>query len=217
MQKLKIMGANNVRVVQASQFSEPLTRSKLLAEQANNSNKFRQSSLFDYWKQQQIEKSASKTDSNPSTASMSELPTETAYHKYGKIMPASIQGSKQYCNKKFLDLIAMIGQFGAPNFFITLTANDNWEGLREVLGGRATIFSPVETTVFFIRRFHLLHDVLFGKSSIFGEVSNYFYRVEFQRRGSPHIHAFIWVSTPAKEQVVYATLEPLPDLVRKYE
>ena len=28
---------------------------------------------------------------------------------------------------------------------------------------------------------------------IFGEIVDFFYRVQFQQRGSPHIHALFWV------------------------
>ena len=34
-----------------------------------------------------------------------------------------------------------------------------------------------------------------------GEIADYFYRVEFQQRGSPHIHVLFWVKgAPAYEK-----------------
>ena len=38
-----------------------------------------------------------------------------------------------------------------------------------------------------------LHNVLKSKQIPIGEIQDFFYRVEFQQRGSPHIHALFWV------------------------
>lgn len=38
-----------------------------------------------------------------------------------------------------------------------------------------------------------IKDVLKCTAMPFGEIADYFYRVEFQQRGSPHIHALFWV------------------------
>ena len=39
----------------------------------------------------------------------------------------------------------------------------------------------------------LIFDVLKTEVMPVGETENYFYRVELQQRGSPHIHALIWI------------------------
>ena len=38
-----------------------------------------------------------------------------------------------------------------------------------------------------------MHDVLRGDVFAIGQKVDYFYRVEFQQRGSPHIHGLFWV------------------------
>ena len=36
------------------------------------------------------------------------------------------------------------------------------------------------------------HDFFKGSSSNY-HVSNYFYRIEFQQRGAPHVHSLLWM------------------------
>ena len=48
------------------------------------------------------------------------------------------------------------------------------------------------------RHFHyklqsLFTDVILSDAAPLGNISNYFYRIEFQQRGSPHAHAILWV------------------------
>lgn len=38
-----------------------------------------------------------------------------------------------------------------------------------------------------------IHDVLRNDVMPVGQITYYFYRVEFQQRGSPHIHGLFWV------------------------
>lgn len=38
-----------------------------------------------------------------------------------------------------------------------------------------------------------IHDVLRSDVMPVGQITDYFYRVEFQQRGSPHIHGLFWV------------------------
>ena len=39
----------------------------------------------------------------------------------------------------------------------------------------------------------LIHDVLKSEVMPVGEIADFFYRVEFQQRGSPHIPALLWM------------------------
>ena len=38
-----------------------------------------------------------------------------------------------------------------------------------------------------------IHDVLRNDVMPVGQITDYFYRVEFQQRGSPHTHGLFWV------------------------
>lgn len=69
---------------------------------------------------------------------------------------------------------------------------------------------PLLTSIHFEKRFNALikNIVLSGKQPL-GMVRDYFARVEFQNRGSPHIHMFLWIDGVPNE----ITNESVPDLV----
>ena len=56
--------------------------------------------------------------------------------------------------------------------------------------------------------------VLKGNVMPIGEIVDHFYRVEFQQRGSPHIHALFWVKDAP--QYDKASNEAIVDFVDKY-
>ena len=43
-----------------------------------------------------------------------------------------------------------------------------------------------------------IHKVLKSAANPIGEITDFFYRVEFQQRGSPHIHALFWIKDAPK-------------------
>ena len=54
--------------------------------------------------------------------------------------------------------------------------------------------NPVTVARIFDRRFHVfLKDVILSDANPIGKVKDYFYRVEFQLRGSPHTHCLFWI------------------------
>ena len=55
--------------------------------------------------------------------------------------------------------------------------------------------NPVMVAQHFVKRWRSLfkHVILNGKEGALGEVTDYFVRVEFQNRGSPHLHIFLWI------------------------
>ncbi|KAK7106301.1 hypothetical protein V1264_017570 [Littorina saxatilis] len=53
---------------------------------------------------------------------------------------------------------------------------------------------PVTCVRYFDHRFRaLFNTVMRSADGPLGEICDFFYRVEFQHRGSPHIHGLIWV------------------------
>jgi len=38
-----------------------------------------------------------------------------------------------------------------------------------------------------------IRDVLKNSVAPIGEIADYFFRLEFQQRGSPHIHGLVWI------------------------
>ena len=122
-----------------------------------------------------------------------------------------------------LDLLAMLRTLGPPTFFITLTADDmNWPDLLFVLAKRAGMdiskeevdsmsseqkrellcSDPVTTARHFSQRFAKFAAFLKSSAKPIGEIVDYFWRVEFQLQGSPHVHLLWWVKDASDLQTV---------------
>ena len=57
-------------------------------------------------------------------------------------------------------------------------------------------------------------DVLKSNVMPIGEIADYFYRVEFQQRGSPHIHGLFWVKDAPQYEKCFD--EEIVNFVDKY-
>ena len=127
----------------------------------------------------------------------------------------NIRGTAAYWQRAKLDLFAMFRTLGTPTYFITLSADDmNWFDLMCVLskrngmslnddemkelspgeGSRLLCSYPVIVAQHFSHCFNAFVNHIFkGDSKPIGEVVDFFWRVEFQQRGSPHLHSLWWV------------------------
>ena len=129
----------------------------------------------------------------------------------------TIRNSPPYFEAKKKELLAMCRQLGYPTIFFSLSSADTqWEQLIQCLGklvdnqNYTSEYIRTEMTIAkkcqlvashpaaCSRYFHHRVDkfikiIVKGPHSPFGKVSDFFYRVEFQKCGSPHIHGFLWV------------------------
>lgn len=140
----------------------------------------------------------------------------------------SIPNSVQYWQQRKRDLFAMIRQLGKPTMFLTLSASETkWPHLLQTLqklsnrhGGndlhdvmqqlsalqRATLVNedPVTCCVYFNKLVDVIMQLLqSARYSPFGKyrVVDYFKRIEFQHRGSPHAHILLWQANDPREEV----------------
>ena len=60
----------------------------------------------------------------------------------GVYVPNTIPASKSYWKARLLDVLVMSRELGKPNFFTTLTLNDDWPKLRSYINDLPTILSP---------------------------------------------------------------------------
>ncbi|XP_070203476.1 uncharacterized protein [Littorina saxatilis] len=143
----------------------------------------------------------------------------------------TLRSSPPYWQAREKDLFAMIRQLGEPTFFATFSAAEtHWLDLLRVLyklqhdedktddelenltwqeKSKLIQKDPVTCARHFDYRIQVLFSkVIFGPLQPLGEVKDYFYRVEYQQRGSPHIHCLFWVhgapvaDTDSDEEVV---------------
>ena len=128
----------------------------------------------------------------------------------------TLRGSPPYWEQAKKDVFAMIRQLGMPSWFCSFSAAETkWAPLLQCLSklvhnktlSEEEVISltweekcvliksdPVTCARYFDHRFQsFLMNVLKDESNPVGEILDYFYRVEFQQRGSPHVHMLVWV------------------------
>jgi hypothetical protein len=128
----------------------------------------------------------------------------------------TMRGTSSYYQQSKKNLMAMLRQKGCPTLFVTLScAEYKWKELvRQILetewnqqvsmdyvdklsdGERSKIITEnaVQSTVHFQKRIEKIFN-LFKYDDIFEgfHVSDFYYRIEFQARGAPHIHTLLWL------------------------
>ncbi|VDI59074.1 Hypothetical predicted protein [Mytilus galloprovincialis] len=128
-----------------------------------------------------------------------------------------IRGTPPFWQKTQKDVLAMIRQIGIPAFFCSFSAADlRWSEIIESIMMQQGIAvnadelswdekckilrcNPVTAARMFDHRFHLfLKTVIMSDAHPIGKVKDYFYRVEFQQRGSPHTHCLFWIEDAPK-------------------
>ena len=138
----------------------------------------------------------------------------------------SMRGTSMYYEESKKNLMALLRQNGCPSVFLTLScAEFDWpELLKEIVetverrkvskeyienmsqSARNKIISEnvVQSTVHFQKRmdklFSLMKDDFFDGSNDAYHVSTYFYRIEFQQRGAPHLHSLLWLKNKVGDE-----------------
>ncbi|XP_078383037.1 uncharacterized protein LOC144665645 [Oculina patagonica] len=128
----------------------------------------------------------------------------------------NLRASPPYFERCKRDLFAMIRLLGKPTWFCSFSAAETrWTHLLKILGRLVDKrdytdneiqgmtwqkkldlikSDPVTCARNFEHMVQLfLRDIIRSQLKPIGEVVDFFYRVEFQQRGSPHIHSLFWV------------------------
>ena len=126
-----------------------------------------------------------------------------------------VRGTPPYWQRVQLKLLAAIKQLGIFTLFFTLSAADmKWHDTLQSLARQQGITisdeeidnmswdqkcnwlrtNPVTTARHFQYRLEcLMKDITLSDAKPLGEVLHFFYRIEFQQRGSPHAHGVLWI------------------------
>ena len=132
-----------------------------------------------------------------------------------------LRGSPPYWEKVKKDLFTLIRILGIPTWFASFSSADtHWSHLLQILGQTVDKKSYSEDEVnnfswfkkqslvkkdpvtcarhfdFQVRT--LMKDVLQNPSHPIGEIIDFFYKIEFQMRGSPHVHMLLWIKDAPK-------------------
>ena len=127
-----------------------------------------------------------------------------------------LRNSPAYLHSRKKDIFAMIRQLSLPTWFMSLSAADTrWTDLLKMLAKLNNRISytdkdiegltwqektklvqrdPVTCSRYFDHRVQeFLNAILKSNCEPIGKLRDFFYRVEFQQRGSPHIHMLVWI------------------------
>ena len=112
-------------------------------------------------------------------------------------MPATVPGSKSFWTKKWLNLVAIVSEKGSADIFFTLTANDSWPELKDIISqyeNPASILHPVEPTEYFFSALVQLNLLYWVLQVSLEKLKIFWYRIEAQNRGAHHIHGMLRVN-----------------------
>ena len=127
-----------------------------------------------------------------------------------------IPGTPPYWQKFMYEVVAMVKQLGIPTWFMTLSCADlRWSELFQIIAKtqgkniteeqiealsyneRCSMLNlnPVVVAKHFQHRVETFFtELLLSHKNPIGKIIYYALRIEFQMRGSPHLHALIWTS-----------------------
>ena len=126
---------------------------------------------------------------------------------------SSVKETSAYWKQFLCDVLAMVKQLGIPTFFLTLSCADlRWEELPYIINNLNNLRLSEEglkklsyqercnllnnNPVLVARHFQYKVEVFFKEIIIdgpLGKTNYYAISIEFQERGSPHVHSFIWI------------------------
>ena len=164
-----------------------------------------------------------KCKGNSRTLNAAQLKQEGAienliHHDEGFQFLKALRGSPPYFEKAKKDLFAMIRQLGPASLFCSFSsAETQWIHLLRILGElvdhkqytdtdlenmnwnekcRLIQSDPVTCARHFDYQVsQFLTNFLLKGAQPLGKISDWFYRVEYQQQGSPHIHMLIWLDS----------------------
>ena len=118
-----------------------------------------------------------------------------------------VPGTPPYWQKFMYEVIANVKQLGIPTWFMTLSCADlRWPELFQIVARtqgkniteeQVKALSYAERCSIFNFQYRVdtfFTEVLLSQSNPIGKITYYALRIEFQMRGSPHLHALIWTS-----------------------
>jgi len=124
---------------------------------------------------------------------------------------ANLRGSKEYFAKLGLEIKWMIRNLGPPTLFVTCSTaewysepfiaylrqiNSSVTNIDHMTPAELCVIDPVNVSIHFHKKWSaIFHKLIKAKDSpLFGEVSDHFWRIEYQARGAPHVHLILWIT-----------------------
>ncbi|XP_076899388.1 uncharacterized protein LOC143553239 [Bidens hawaiensis] len=120
------------------------------------------------------------------------------------ILPSSFTGGPRYMYKHYQDALAICRVHGNPQYFITFTCNAKWPEIEKYVCQFPSLNAQdrldIIARVFQLKVISLVKFLRTHKP--FGEVAAELYTIEFQKRGLPHCHLLLWLTSQYKIRYV---------------
>ena len=136
------------------------------------------------------------------------------------VLPATFAGGVRHMQCSYQDSMAIVRTLGKPGYFITFTANPNWEEIQAELltddeGNKMQ--STRDRPDLVARVFKMKHDDLIRdlkSNNVLGEYVAHVSVIEYQKRGLPHSHTLLWVKHPPNtpERIDDVICAEIPDV-----
>ena len=126
-------------------------------------------------------------------------------------MMANMRGTTEYFSKLAMDIRWMVRHLGPPTLFITVSIaewyseplldylrtvnSSNGHDLNKMTAAELCSMDPVGVNIHFHKKWQAIFSKLVKSKTapVFGEVTDHFWRIEYQSRGAPHCHCLLWV------------------------
>jgi len=123
---------------------------------------------------------------------------------------ANMRGTREYFAKLAMDVRWMIRRLGPPALFLTVSTaewyseplldylrhiNKDVPNIDTMTPGELCAMDPVNVSIHFEKKWRAVFKklILSKETPVFGKVVDFFWRVEYQARGAPHIHCLLWI------------------------
>ena len=131
------------------------------------------------------------------------------------ILPSTFGGGPRAMQMNYQDALAIVREFGKPDYFITFTANPAWPEIAQNLaqGEHAVNRPELVARVFHLKLKAMLKELV--DESVLGKVAAHCWTIEFQKRGLPHAHILLIMRSEdkprTKDDVDRVVSAELPD------
>ncbi|XP_062179629.1 uncharacterized protein LOC133884291 [Phragmites australis] len=114
------------------------------------------------------------------------------------VLPRTFPGGDRDVQARFLDATTLVQRYGKLDYFITMTCNPYWQEITsQLFPGQTPQDRPELVARVYRAKLRDMHDFLIKKKH-FGEVAAYAHVTEFQKRGLPHEHFLLIMTSKSK-------------------
>lgn len=131
------------------------------------------------------------------------------------VLPSTFEGSPRNMRERCNDAMSIFSKYGAPDLFVTVTANPHWKEIKSNLKAGENVCDRPDLVarVFKIKLKSIMNDIT--HQGVFGQATAYVYSIEFQKRGLPHAHILVTLRDEDKfitpEQIDKFVSAEIPD------